>query len=403
MKTFDDLAICVIGTYSSRNLGDQIMQKGCAIGLRHTFPKAKILILTPSIKTDSKIYEPVFDKVLKSHRKNPFRMLLSLIFSSFWHLGASSAIPLSNDLTEIRKSDLVIFTNGDMFTEDSGLLVGLTHIIPMLLALNSKKKYFLLGQSIGKFRRLTPIARKIINGAEGVYVRESDSLDYVLSVAPEVEGKLFRTGDLAFLAHSANLDWKKEPLAKKGAPIKIGVSLSNLFTNHIQSNQGIGRALAFELLVESLKEVKWSLGAEFVYVPHVRAKGERDDLPLSRRLQVELGGEIKKVSSSEEAARVFHECSLTIASRMHANIASLSVGTPTIALSYSHKSEGMMTNFGLRHLVLAAQDFSVPRLTELCERALEGGSKAREKIMAQAEREANLAERYILDMSRSLP
>ncbi|MDB4018433.1 polysaccharide pyruvyl transferase family protein [Aquiluna sp.] len=378
------------------------MQKGAAIGLRTALPSCRLKILTPNIEQDLRAYSEDFDEVARTDRKNPILMLSALTSMAIARKLNVNPVVFSNDLSEILASDVVVFTNGDMFTEDSGVLVGLTHIIPMLLALMSKKKYFLLGQSIGKFNKLTPIARKIICGAEGIYVRESDSLDYVLSIAPEAKNKVMRTGDLAFLAHRVCTDPGPTSLARQASPKKIGISLSNLFSRHIQKNQGMVEEAAINLLLESLKVVKSRFDADFVFVPHVGARGKRDDFPLSRRLREELGGEIIRVRTSEEAARVFESCSLTIASRMHANIASLAVGTPTIALSYSHKSEGMMANFGLRHLVLLSQDFNGPRLTELCESALDEGTDMSKKILTQAKIEADLAEKGILNMISSM-
>lgn len=397
MKTFESLTICVIGTYSSKNLGDQIMQKGCAIGLRKTFPNAKISILTPNIKSDSKIYGPVFDDTLKSHRKNPFRMLFSVIFASFWPSGASTIVPFSNDLTEIHKSDLVVFTNGDMFTEDYGSLVALTHFFPMLLALNLGKKYVFLGQSIGKFRILKGLAKQILNKSDGVYLREDESYSYLKTLDPKLVSKMERVGDLAFLAHKASGMHHSNKTGVNGIEAKdkdavlIGVSVSNLFLDHLQKQKGLTYDHALEIMIEALSKLKSKLGVEYIYVPHVMTRGSRNDLPLLNKIQSRIGGTVHEIENSEQASLLFKRCQLTICSRMHANIASLAAGTETIALSYSHKSVGLLQDFDLADNVLLPEDFSSENLESKVADILTKEADQRNRILELSAKEEDLA------------
>ena len=324
------MQISLSGTYDSRNLGDRVMQRGASIGLRRAIPDCEIVLLTPNIEVDKQNYTSEFDRLIPSRRKNPLSMVASLFFASVSKVTGLRPPPISGDLREIEKSDVILFTNGDMFTEDSGVLVGLTHIFPMLIALTLKKRYFLLGQSIGKFKFLKGLARYIIMNAEAVFVREQISMDYVLSIAPGAETRIFLGGDFAFISHfdeSVTVQKSVRPSGPSQQRV-VGLSLSNLFLHQMSRDLGIAKPDAYNLLREALRTIKVRLQVDYLLIPHVRARGVRDDFPLLDKLRSDLGGELKVVKSSEEAASQFKNCVVTLSSRMHANVASLAAGTP---------------------------------------------------------------------------
>ena len=65
---------------------------------------------------------------------------------------------------------------------------------------------------------------------------------------------------------------------------------------------------------------------------------------------------IKNEYTAEEIKGIIGHCDLFIGARMHAIIASTSMGVPTVAIAYSHKTHGIMEILGCSKYVLDIKD-----------------------------------------------
>lgn len=63
-------------------------------------------------------------------------------------------------------------------------------------------------------------------------------------------------------------------------------------------------------------------------------------------------------------------CAVFCGARMHANIAALSSSVPVVALSYSHKTPGIMAACGLADFVVPAAEITAERLEALIDQAV---------------------------------
>ena len=95
------------------------------------------------------------------------------------------------------------------------------------------------------------------------------------------------------------------------------------------------------------------------------SKDKDDRMVLDRLGQLLKNSSWSMVDSSvpEVVKSSVSTCDVFIGSRMHANIAALSSGIPVIALAYSHKSLGIMKQFGLEDFVIDASNISRHNIT----------------------------------------
>jgi colanic acid/amylovoran biosynthesis protein len=67
----------------------------------------------------------------------------------------------------------------------------------------------------------------------------------------------------------------------------------------------------------------------------------------------------------EEIKAIIARCAAFVGTRMHANIAALSSHVPTVAISYSHKTPGIMRACGVERLALPVERLTEAQLSEL--------------------------------------
>jgi colanic acid/amylovoran biosynthesis protein len=363
--------ITTIGTYSSLNLGNQAMQLGFyklvrdRLGEQHQFS-----ICTPNYQIDVSRY-PSSIRVVPSFRKKPLRGTLS-VFWAFMHFLAPSWLgallrPYGPEASAIFSSDLVVDLSGDMPTDDYGFAVAITHYLPILTSIFYRKPTYLLGQSLGPFPKTGPLARWILQRVKLITTREEISFQYLTSKFPEANVK--QASDFAFYLHGKLEKTQNLSLISRGQKSStLGISLSWLIADKFK----VGRSDFLASFAELCRRLCEEFGFRILLVPHVLGPGEfKDDQPILKALGtklVALGVEVEMVSpANPHAAKIaINQCDMFIGSRMHANIAALSSGVPLIAISYSHKSEGIMGQFGLEKWVVRA---GVDPLEELATKA----------------------------------
>ena len=82
---------------------------------------------------------------------------------------------------------------------------------------------------------------------------------------------------------------------------------------------------------------------------------------------------------------IWSRCDMFIGTRMHSNIFALAGGVPTIAISYLHKTTGIMEDLGLSDWVIAIEEFTSERAIEMTMRILEQKALTREIISRRVE------------------
>ncbi len=382
--------ILVTGTYCSLNRGDAAMQLACALGLRARIPDARIAIHAPFPGIDEPFYARYGLPVVPSSRRRLVRG--TLLWARMAGAGRTARKaapgrphPPPDERRAIAEADLVVDLSGDMLTEDAGLHVAYSHYLPLLQALAAGTPLALCAQSVGPFRFSAPLARRILEGAELVTLRESRSLDHLERIGAEPR-RLEVTADLSFALPPAPPDAVDAALAEEGLSGDgpwLGVSLSGLVERYRSRGGGAESLAAF--LAPALR---------ILLVPHVFGpKPIQDDRRALAELRSALDGRAAVVDGEhgpEVLKGIIGRCAVFVGARMHAVMAALSTAVPVLAIAYSHKAPGIMTEFEVGDRVIDAADATTPALTDALLALLEarGGLVSRLHHRADAAREA---------------
>jgi colanic acid/amylovoran biosynthesis protein len=346
------------------------MELSTARCLKAALGSSRIIIGSPFPQLDRDAYPGC--EVVASRRRN---LLLGTLLLG--HAFVASAHPsrqlFDAELHAMREAALVIDLSGDMLTEDYGVHVAYSHYLPILDAFALGKPVVLCAQSVGPFRWTSPLARMIFERAALVTLRDSISLEHLERIGVR-NPNTHLTADMAFLLDPASeervdaisaaegLDWGKRPA--------LGVSLSGLINEHYVRRNPAGRSAAFvPLLAKALDTIAAELDVDVVFVPHVTGPARsKDDRVTARAVGREMKQPWRSIGGDygpDELKGLISRFSIFLGARMHANIAALSSGVPTVAISYSHKTEGIMQSFEQSGRVIGIDELTGERVTSL--------------------------------------
>ncbi|PJZ75759.1 polysaccharide pyruvyl transferase family protein [Leptospira neocaledonica] len=375
-EAFSNSNVLLIGTYSSENKGDAAMELSVANRVRKELG-ATVQISSPFPNIDKAFYSD-FEVVFSQRRKlirASIQLFLAFIYSLLPKATQSkfSFLILSDEGKAILNADLVIDLSGDMLTEDYGPHVAYSHFIPILMSIFLRKKVFLCAQSIGPFGLTTFLAKYIFSKVSRITVRESISYEYMKRFGLS-ESKLSKTADVAFLLEPAKLERTKEILKEEGLSLPkdriiLGISVSDIIQKKYDARHDVKGKFEdeFASLLDQLIETHKVF---VVFVSHVTGPSEtKDDRNLSKRIFSKMknkksGFVLSGNHRPEEIKRIISQFSLFVGARMHANIGALSVGIPIIAISYSHKTPGIMREFELGDWVHPIETLDMDKLNE---------------------------------------
>ena len=347
------------GTYSSHNKGDAAMQLATGQALRKKFPGATVTISAPFAETDRHFYEGSL--VVQSTRRRliwgSLQGLRAWLFRKLysWFRFNCTALIGNRELRAFHEADVVVDLSGDTLTEDYGPHVTYSHFLPILQAMAIGTPVFVCAQSIGPFKLTNRFARMVLNRVAAITVRDEITQDYLreLGASSKVVG---HTADMAFLLEPAPADKCNEILDQEGiiwpdAEV-LGVSVSNLIAAKYDHAHTQTTADGFvETCAELLDRVVRELGAKVLFVGHVTGpKAPKDDRLVAKRILDKMDEKssamlLKGNYGPEELKAIIGRCHVFLGCRMHANIGALSMSVPVVAISYSHKTPGIMRMF----------------------------------------------------------
>lgn len=362
------------GTYSSANKGDAAMQLTTALALEEKYRGCHVIISAPFPETDRDFYAP--RQVVKCSRRRLIYSFLQLWCAKIWKHSRLPFLLIDEEMRCYRKADLIIDLSGDMLTEDYGPHVALSHYFPILLAKAMGKKVALCAQSVGPFKWTSGIASYILNHAAFVSLRDQVSMDYLKSIGVKPR-RLKLTADMAFLLQPEPQEASRNRFLQliQGAPQGpvLGVSLSFLIEKHYQRKNPIAQREDFWSLMAAILDhwIETSQG-KVVFFAHVTGPSPDKDDRLACRKVMHLMRQPTFVTDEDltptEIKGLIRHCDLFIGARMHANIAALSSFVPTIAISYSHKTPGIMNQLGCGEYVIPIEALSASLTASLLDR-----------------------------------
>jgi colanic acid/amylovoran biosynthesis protein len=292
------------------------------------------------------------------------------------------------ELRKFAEADIVVDVGyGDSLTDTYGKIQFVLTFYPLLFSVLLGKPFIIYPQSLGPFqsRLIRFLAKIVLNKAVSITAREEITRKYLRKIGVN-RPAIYVTGDVAFVLGTAPYKRTEEILFKEGIreignPF-IGMSISqfiNLRYDNWRDNRYI---MLMTRLVDYLTD---KLGATVVLVPHVTAPGivENDrvvgNLVLTKAKNKNKIIQLADEYTAKEYKGIIGQMDMFIGSRMHANIAAISMQVPTIAIGYSHKTSGIMNMVGLSEYVC---DFRTITFDELISK-VDKMWREREKIIKE--------------------
>jgi len=256
--------------------------------------------------------------------------------------------------------DLFVDVSGDCFNDDWGIRHLLFYLSSLLDGLILKKSLVFYGESIGPFTTLIGkyLARYMLRRAKLIMVREEISRD----ILQKLGIRAILTGEPAFALESLlNAEMEKQISDFRGTGKLVGISLAQqaILISSRQSNSKKQKNLNsyIDTMTQTVNYLIEEKGAKVVLVPHVCGPGIADDRIIQSKVLAKIKNKEKVLNitedyEAEELKGIIGRCWMFIGTRMHANVAALSSGVPTIAIRCEHKAQGIMRQAGLERYVV---------------------------------------------------
>lgn len=341
------MKIVISGVTGLRNRGVEALVTTSIEQLQKRLPDLQIVILTDTPDYDliqlSK-YEgiKVLGDSLQAARKGFVDHIKGKI-SLLYH-------PVAPEYKTISTANALIVSGGDLFSSKVGKMQLALGFRPIELALKAKTPVIFLGQSTGPFNEND--SKKwcdIANQSQLITVRENISYDYLTKTLGLSTNLVKKTSDSAFLLEPPAREYVNKMLnfygLNKERP-KVALAVSQ----GIQIYSGCDRQKhlqSWSCLIDMIIE---KLGAEVLLIPHVQEiwAGIDDRIFATDLMRyIDFRPHVHLIGANHSASElkgIIGSCDLVVAERMHAAIAGLSSGVPTVVVGYSIKGEGIMTD-----------------------------------------------------------
>jgi colanic acid/amylovoran biosynthesis protein len=346
------MKIAITGVTGFRNRGVEALVRPAVDELMEVFPSATITVATGSPEYDARrlsheqvkfvadFYSEGYWRVregysLSLHKKIIRRLLAKLKVNIF--------NPPVEHVMPFNECDLLIVSGGDILSSDYGCSWLEHHFQPVQWAIGKGIPTALLAHSIGPFKTEAEIAmwKRTYNDISLITVREELSRQYLteqLSCNPD---RIRTTSDVAFLL-KPDLGAARGMLPHGDEPT-VAVSVSQ----GICEWTGVNYRAHLEKWVELLRMIREIWGARVIIIPHVQ-EAYGDDrciaTELLRILNFDKGITVfAEDMTAGEYKGLIGRCDMVIAERMHACIAGISTGICSVAIGYSVKAKGILS------------------------------------------------------------
>ncbi len=381
--------ILLTNVYSRRNGGDAGIVAAQLEQLRTVAPEADIVIASMEAEEipfeevsvlRSFFYYAIYEnssllgRILNSVIVITTTTLWSLVYR-FMHRDYIWLLPkrLQALAREYLSADKVITAGGGYLVGGHGLRSVMSialHLHAISMALILKKPVLLHAQSFGPFPSVIErlLVRLVLNRSITIFIREQISLE-VLKAVGITKAKLTLVPDAAFMLRKPTqtaVEVMREKLVQVGIDFRkpiIGLTVANRFPTAQQ--QKYERAF-IEFIYEIAK-----LDLAILLIPQVTDSLHNDD---DRLVQARIMNGVEELAdvysldsqfSYTELLCLYSLCTITVGTRMHSVIFSFMVGTPAIAVSYEHKTQGIMAELGLLNCVLDGNTLNSEDLIKL--------------------------------------
>lgn len=276
-------------------------------------------------------------------------------------------------LSGMDQSDFVgDISGGDSFSDIYGIRRFITTTMPSVIALLLKKKLILLPQTYGPFSSSIgkQIARFIIRRSELNISRDKECIKLIkkLTKKEDIKSRYTFCPDVAFMLDSIKPDRVeiKPSIEENNSKLIIGLNLNGLMYHGGYTRDNMfGLKFEYDKFIHKLVlKLLEKTGAHILLVPHTYGSpgsinsdpdASRDvitELPESYKDRVHM---VTQEYDQSELKGIISTCDFFIGSRMHACIAALSQGIPTVGIAYSKKFFGVFNSIGSGDTVVDAR------------------------------------------------
>ena len=309
-------------------------------------------------------------------------LCLDIVKVSIWrclrdalHIDAKMLIR-DERLRSFAEADIVLDLNGDIFPGDTSALGVVRHALEITAIARLGKPVIEFVSSPGPFRTgfRRAVAKLMYRSVYLFLNREPVSSDLLRQI--KVRKPILTTACPAFLLEPASADRAKEIMLGEGVDVTsrplVGITLSgyNLTQRTWAKRQGFAGLDLFEPMLRWLLD---DLNATVILLPHVYRlnpyvneyefiNGPDHDILLNLYRLVDgadYGGRLRIIEGKytpSEAKAAIGQCDMFISGRLHAGVAALSQGVPTVLVAYGHKHRGFARLVGQEKYAYQGRD-----------------------------------------------
>jgi colanic acid/amylovoran biosynthesis protein len=300
----------------------------------------------------------------------PFNPLKKMLIKSSPHLNALYNSDFIGDIH-----------GGDSFSDIYGLQGFIMGTLPDIIVLLLGKRLILLPQTYGPYTSFLSqkIARYVFKRATCIISRDKEGAEVVKKVI-DAENKGINSHfcpDVAFLLDAARpgeIDIEPPVISDTDLPL-IGLNVNGLLYNGGYTRDNMfGLKYDYKIFVHNLvKRLIMDTDAHILLIPHTFApKGHVESDPDACRdiignMEDAYKNRVHMVMGEHDQFAIkgiIGLCDFFIGSRMHACIAALSQGIPTVGVAYSRKFVGVFESVGFGNMVSDARSVDMQTAIE---------------------------------------
>ena len=360
--------------------------------------KIQVKIINYRLSPKAKIHEHLFWILFMAfgQRIVPFRVIKEkIILSNQW-------------LTALKEADFVgDIHGGDSFSDIYGLRRFIIGRIPDIIALLMKKNPVLLPQTYGPYsHKITRfIARYIMTRSPNIISRDQEGSKVVQKLLRDtnIGKKVIFCPDVAFTLDSVKMH-KVDIDPPINLPLEVplvGININGLMYNEGYTRDNMfGLKFDYKIFIHNLiNRFMKETPVQLLLVPHAfgipgninsdpdACKDVMNALADTSKNRIHL---LIQECDQSEIKGIISSCDFFVGSRMHACIAALSQGIPTMGVAYSQKFKGVFDSIGSGDTVLDARSLDeetiINKILDCFERRNEIKIDVKKKVAAAQER-----------------
>lgn len=362
--------IVITGITSFRNHGVEALVVSTIAQLRERIPGATFTVLDRAPDYDASRLPDADVKFVHDYTIRPlYAGKLRRILTGIMPALDKDAQTAAN---ELRTAACVVASGGDVFCSEYGHRSLLSHLQPLKIAHGAGVPFVIHAQSIGPFNNDADRAAftSLAQHAAAVTVRENASYRYITEDLKLPAAICHLVADPAFLLGQPDKTEGDALFAHHRAAADrptIALSTSSAICHWMKSDSG----RHVETWLEVIHWLQAELDANVILIPHVQeTSAKNEDRVIATEIMRRLGHDPRvRLAGGDFGAgdykAIISRCDFVVAERMHAAIAGLSTGVPTLVIGYSIKAEGILTDLLGPDLTKSAalisiQDFLAP-------------------------------------------